>query len=120
MLVEWDRHPATAYNRFVLDTEGTILASTIEHSSFVDTVIGSCVLKLLKDQAVKFLDSLRTAIAVEKTIFVDYNLGASKFIGAIQPIDKNSVFLHEHLIVNENRNNIIDILTNWTKASRIA
>jgi len=116
----WERHPATAYNRFILDSEGTILASTIERSSFVDIVVGSNVLELLKDQAVKFLDSLRTAIAVEKTIFVDYELGASKFIGALQPIDKNSVFLHEHLIVNGNRDNVIDILTNWTKVSRSA
>jgi len=117
--LEWERHQKTDYNRFVIDSEGTILASTMRHSGFVDNIIGFNVREILHTKEYfKFMRSLQAALKSGAIIMVDYQLGTSEFIAAIDPIDSDTAFLHEHSLAGcQDRSRVISILMKWVKKS---
>ena len=77
----------------------------------VDDIIGANVRDVLSGEDYKgFMRSLKTAIRTKQRIPINYHLGNQRYIAIIDPIDSETVFLHEQKFEGQNENRVVNIL----------
>jgi len=114
--LEWERHQKTDYNCFQIDSAGTILATTLKQSGFVDNVVGFNVRDVLTESEYQyFMRSVGMALKRHKITVVDYHLQDQLYTAIIDPIDSETFFLHEIRTCGQDKARIVAILMGWVQ-----